>query len=365
MKRKLIFLGLVIALIAIPLAACTQATPAPAPAPAAAPTIKVPAPAPAPVTVTASAPSPVTVTTKAPVVLRAVQMNPVGDRQFAAWEWFIKEVNRKSGGKLTIDVLGGPEVISTKDQSDAVADGLVDIGCIWTTRLAKLAPPLGFWGARHVTALEAQANGVWDIFRNELANDNIYWLGPAGDSVHDYAFVFTNRNATSPEDLAGLRVATGPGFINIVTALSLDAQMMSPGERYAAVERGVADGSVVSHYKAEADSFFEVLDYWIDHGVNAQSTSIAVNLDVWNNLPDDLKQIVTDAASAPEVTTDKIMGTVSASVKQTLMDGGMKPITFSDKVAASYVESIYDATWAIHYTKYPDWAPIMEPLVRK
>ena len=68
MKRKLVFLGLIIALVAFPIGACAQQAPAPppttvtAPAPppstVTAPASTVTAPAPAPVTVTAAAPAP-------------------------------------------------------------------------------------------------------------------------------------------------------------------------------------------------------------------------------------------------------------------------------------------------------------------
>ena len=57
MKRKLVFLGLVLALIALPVAACAQEAPAPAPAPTVTVTAPAPAPAPAP-TVTVTAPAP-------------------------------------------------------------------------------------------------------------------------------------------------------------------------------------------------------------------------------------------------------------------------------------------------------------------
>ena len=57
MKRKLLLLGLILALVAVPLAACAQEAPAPA---------TVTAPAPPPATVTAPAPPPVTVTAPAP-----------------------------------------------------------------------------------------------------------------------------------------------------------------------------------------------------------------------------------------------------------------------------------------------------------
>ena len=58
MKRKLVFLALILALVALPITACAQEAPAPAPAPK-----------------------------PEPIVLTAVQSGPVGGPQFWPWEW--------------------------------------------------------------------------------------------------------------------------------------------------------------------------------------------------------------------------------------------------------------------------------------
>ena len=94
MKRKLVFLGLILALVALPITACAQEAPAPAPAPK-----------------------------PEPIVLTAVQSGPLGGPEFVAWEWYVKEVNQRSGGELKIDVIGGPDVIAVPDQANAVKDG--------------------------------------------------------------------------------------------------------------------------------------------------------------------------------------------------------------------------------------------------
>ena len=109
MKRKIVFLGLVLALLALPVAACAQEAPAPAPAP---PPVTVTAPAPPPVTVTAPAPTPKTVeefyaNNETTLI---IPYNPGGGHDYSG----------RTFASFWSDVTGGPMVVKNMPGGDGI-----------------------------------------------------------------------------------------------------------------------------------------------------------------------------------------------------------------------------------------------------
>jgi TRAP-type C4-dicarboxylate transport system substrate-binding protein len=207
--------------------------------------------------------------------------------------------------------------------------------------------------------------GAYEIFREEIKKSNVYFIGAGSDLVDGYAYAFINKEAKKPEDLAGLQVATGGFFSPMLDAWEMTGIMVPPVERYTAVERGVADGTIISAYYASEISLFEVADFWVDHGVLGSVEQIVVNLDKWNSLPAHLQQLLIDVQAELDagVAADIADETLSKS-KKILADGGMKPIHFSEVDGKRYLDKIFEGMREGHFEKYPDWAPKMYELLQ-
>ena len=337
MKRKLVFLGLILALIALPIAACAKKAPAPAPAPA-------PATAPAP----APAPKP------DPIVLTAVQSGPIGGPQFWAWAWYVDEIEKRSNGELKIDVIGGPDAIGTAEQAVAVSEGSVDMGCIWVNRLADLYKPAEMWPQRQLSTAVLRDNGTYGILQREFSKAGVYWIGAASDTVQSYITMFLNPKVEKPEDLAGVKMATGPFATRIMKTWDMVGVMVPPVERYTAVERGVADGTIVGFYYGAEIGVWDVADYWLDNRTGSSSESLVVNMDKWNSLPPHLQALMIglqeelDGGVSQEFTKK-----AQDESKKAYLDNGMAPITFSGADAKRYTEKIAQVTRDFFLNAYP------------
>ena len=132
---------------------------------------------------------------------------------------------------------------------------------------------------------------------------------------------------------------------------------MPPGERYSAIERGIADGaahSIEGQYNA---AYYDLIDYFIDHGTQSTGEAMGINLDTWNNLPEHLETLLTDVMLELEVVSEDMAKEVQDDVKQGLIEGGMTPITFSPEDAKRFIALGFDAAWDTAFENHPELGP--------
>ena len=365
MKKKLALFSLILAIMALPVAACAQgAAPAPAAAPAAAP-VTVTAAAPSAATVTAAAPARKTVVAPAAatIELRAVQSKQIGDAQFRTFEEYVRRVNTKARGELTINILGGPEIIGIADQVDGVRNRVVELGAMFGNRTAKYGTPLEMYYLRRISQEEMASRGVFDIFDGALKVNGLMYLGDIGATLNGGSNFFTNIPVTTPQELAGQRFATYGGMRPWVEAVGATASIMPPGERYTAMERGVTDGAVVSFEASCSQSQYEVVSHAIDHGFGNSHPSMIINRSVFDGLPAHLQKILTDTVVEMRPLGSEIQNAAHTEAKQCVLDNGMEFITFSKADEKYFLDLAYDNAWSTLHEKFPVWAAKMKPLL--
>ncbi|GAI65959.1 unnamed protein product, partial [marine sediment metagenome] len=69
------------------------------------------------------------------------------------------------------------------------------------------------------------------------------------------------------------------------------------GEQYIAIQRGIAEGSLIHLPALKIYGYYEIVDYAIESPALLPTSSLTVwiNLDVWNSLPGDIQKIMQDA----------------------------------------------------------------------
>jgi C4-dicarboxylate-binding protein DctP len=118
----------------------------------------------------------------------------------------------------------------------------------------------------------------------------------------------TDHPFITPEDMAGLKFRVPPAevyvevFKRITDGLSpaAVAQEMPWGEFYSALERGVVDAGHGYMNTYESMKFYEVAPYYTDINTNYNFDSVIMNLELYNSLPNDIREIVDNAGWAAE-----------------------------------------------------------------
>lgn len=274
-----------------------------------------------------------------------------------------ERVKEKSGGKLVIDFVGGPEAVSTFEQIEAVTQGTVDL--LYSTptfypgqfpegtviKLAERAP----W--------EQRENGAYD-FINKLYQEktNTFYLGqfPYGVPFH----VHTNVKVEKIEDFKGLRIRVAPDLDLFMKTLGAAPTVIPPPEIYTAMERGLVDGYTFP-FGIKDYGWQEVTKYVIDPGFYMVDVTLLMNLDAWKKLPEDMQKILQEVSIKLERDVTQYFHDSKEKDRKTLVEEGIEVITLSPEDSKKFVETANEVVWTKYYKDFPDIARKMKEFLTK
>jgi TRAP-type transport system periplasmic protein len=221
-----------------------------------------------------------------------------------AHQWWADEITKRTGGKVKIETFWAGSLIAARDIPSAVAAGAVEIGHVPSTydpartRLwMTLDMPFnvrdhycGMVAARRVA--QENENLIEEFKRNNML------------PVVGYNSGFQQFAAKEPiptvESLQGKRMRSyGGARIALHEKLGITPVFMPFIEIYEAIERGVIDGSAdVAIYLGNAFKLHEVAPHFqvADSGVAVAAPLAVFNLQVWEGLPDNLKQVIREVS---------------------------------------------------------------------
>jgi len=287
-KVKLaLLLGLALMLVVTLVAACTAPTPTPIPTPTPTPS---PSPTPAP--------------TPAETVYewRLQSVNPKGAVETNVAEDFAELVNQASDGRIEITVYGGGELMPIGETYEAIGTGMLEM---------HFNDPSWFSGKTNgvsgitslpmvVTSYEQfrslmWARGVEDIIRDVYKKDNVYLIQ---ETYVASGNCFVNFPAHTLADFDGKKIRAYGLLSEWFSKMGITPVQMPPGEVYQALSTGVCDGVVSGSFVAMCErGFHEQAKYWIRPSTHATQSHFCINLDIWNELPEDLQGVLYAAAS--------------------------------------------------------------------
>ena len=238
------------------------------------------------------------------VTLVYAEVNPLDTIVGMTGSKFKEEVEKLSGGTITIDIQAAGVLGSENDVLDNILAGgdTIDI-----SRISAFA--LTSYGAKKSMLLsipytwESRAHW-WNFANSDLAAEFLNEPQELGLPVRGifygeegFRHFFTVTAVNSLEDLAGmkLRVSNDPVMNGMVEGLSASPTVVSFGELYSALSTGVVDGAEqpIANYKSNA--FPEVANNLIldSHTLGAIQAVITDN--AWGKLTKDQQAVIMEA----------------------------------------------------------------------
>ncbi len=326
--KLMVSICFIIMLATVPfIPSCAAPSPAPAPTPAPSPT-PTPTPAPAP----------------EPVTLKAVAFLPNFIPVASQMGVFAERIGKISNGLITVDWLGGPEVIGGFEQPGAVSTGVVDMNLVPTAYYKDKVPEAFAHFLTADTPWGERESGYYDwMLELHKQKMNVYYLGRVNTNVPFYTFV--NPKVSERKDLKGLKLAASGLFIPAAIGMGASPVNMSNEEYYTAVERKTVDGHIGAMSVAVSLSLQELTDYFINHPFFESNVVLIVNLDTWNKLSKEYQDMMIQAETELEHEWADFFAQIEAGARQKFLDAGTKAVTFSSADAQSYLDGIYNAGW--------------------
>ncbi|MDA0684297.1 MAG: TRAP transporter substrate-binding protein [Bacteroidetes bacterium] len=235
------------------------------------------------------------------------------DTIFGAAEVLANRVSELTSGRFTIRVFPAGELVPGNQVLETVQKGTVQVGHSASYYFTGLNPALAFdctvpfgLNARQFNAWMYYGDGL-ELTRGLFADFNIINL-PGGNTGVQMGGWFRERVDTL-SDFGGLKMRI-PGFGGQVMAeLGVNVQVLSGGEIYPALERGVIDAAEwAGPYDDEKLGFHQIAKnyYYPGWWEPGPGLSFYINKDAWEKLPADYKAAL--EAAAAEANVDMLAG---------------------------------------------------------
>lgn len=215
-------------------------------------------------------------------------------------ERFEELVEERSDGRIAVDVQCCGQAGNETRAIQSFRTGVLTGGFVGGSSLENVVPAFRVLSLPYVFSDSQEA---YAILNGETGREMLDMLGEYGMYGLGWGAIFersvgSRTPVASVEDLQGLkiRVLPTPGFVEAYKAMGTQPTPMAYGELFMALQNGVVDALEISPDAIVADKFVEVVDHYTLTKAHQSTTAFVLSQTFWESLPDDLKEIVQEAA---------------------------------------------------------------------
>jgi len=228
----------------------------------------------------------------APINLTYANFPPAPTFPCVQMERWKKEVEKRTGGKVTIKTFPGGTLLGAKNMMDGVIAGQADIGCLCMAYQPgrfvvtnATALPIGFPNAR-VASL-----ALWDLYRNhnpkEFAKVKVLTMFTCAPSN-----IMSKKPVRTLNDIKGLDLRASGGAAQILKAWGANQVGMPQSETPEALQKGVVQGLFSSLETLMDFKYAEICRYVTMVDGPVYPFGVVMNMDKWNSLPSDVQEVM-------------------------------------------------------------------------
>ncbi len=254
---------------------------------------------------------------------------------------FQEKIEKNSNGRIVLDYRGGPETIPPTDVGESLRNGAIDFATTPAAYYAQTVPEglaLSYSEIDTQTELERGAIDYLDEIHQQKLNAKLLGRGS------EYKFgLYSKEKFTSIEDFKGKRLRGTPTYAPLIDALGAEMISLPAGEIFEALDKNVIDAfgwvsigmtdlglEDLVGYKLAPES-----EYYRVDSVNL------VNLDKWNALPDDLKEIMIQTQREVEEEMHNVTQQYFEREAKKLAEGGVEEVVLGE----DFFQIASDAGW--------------------
>lgn len=269
---------------------------------------------------------------------------------------FAEFAGELSDGKLKVEYIGASDVVPTFDQPEALVNGVFDVwygapnywaGIVpggYVTELSKFQTPDGGPGSE-----------LYEFMVDMYGQHGVRYLGhAAGDIGQGAHYLSSQKEIKSVDDLSGMKVRVPPLTRYFVQTAGAESVTLPPSDVFLAVDRGTVDGftwPIADGYTNYG--WQDVTKYLVDQPMYRSGTGLAMNLDKWNELPEDLQAVVLDAVAKTQEWTRGWFEEKQGEQEAKMKEAGMGFLELSEGESARWTDVAQESLWEYFSTVIP------------
>jgi TRAP-type transport system periplasmic protein len=241
---------------------------------------------------------------------------------------FADVVTQKSGGKLKVRIYPGGSLGGEVVVASAMQGGTVEMSMMGPGILTGMDKDFAVFDTPFLFDDYKEVDAILDGPIGKKLIDKLPGKGLIGLSYWDHGFrILTNsrRPVSKMEDIQGLkiRVQQIPVYIDAFTTLGANAVPMPFPELYTALETKTVDGQENPFVSIEVTKFYEVQKYASNTRHAYSPLLVLASKKFWDQLSDDERAILVDAATETKPYQREISRTMDAKAAEELKTKGM------------------------------------------
>ena len=278
---------------------------------------------------------------------------------------YVAAVNEAGKGVVQIRFLGGPEVVPQRQLLYALRRGVIDMAFGGMTYYRGVLPEGDALFGATINPSIAREIGALDALQpywHERINAHLIGWMQSGIGPHIYLSEAPRFRPDGLPDLSGLKIRTSPTNVELLKALDARAVQIAVKEIYTAFQRGTVDGLAWPTIGFPDLGISEFVHYRIDPDVLQLSVTLQINLDVWNALSQQARDILTEQALIYEQKSREDLFAITAQEVAELDAAGFKSIQLSDDVAKRWRDFAHEVVWSRFEARAPESAAQLKPI---
>ncbi|PSL06121.1 tripartite ATP-independent transporter DctP family solute receptor [Haloactinopolyspora alba] len=214
---------------------------------------------------------------------------------------FAELVEKKTDGSVTVEVHPNAEIGSEKELFQGMQDGTVDGGVIAPGSIAEFVPEVSVLSMPFlVTSREQRDQIIEGPVAEEITTmideqTGVRTVGYFGGGIRN---MFFTEPVSGPQDIQGRLFRTQPSemLTDAFGAVGLEPTVVAYNELYNALQQGVVDGAENESVYIVSQKFYEPAPHILRTQHEVTIRPLMMSGQTLDNLPDDQRQAVLDAA---------------------------------------------------------------------
>ena len=278
---------------------------------------------------------------------------------------YIESVNEAGRGVVQIKYLGGPEVIPQRQLFYALRRGVVDMAFGGITYYRGILPEGDAIFASTITPMRARENGALDALQpywEQRVNAHLIGWVQSGVGVNIYLTDPPRFDDNGMPDLSGLKIRTSPSNREILTRLGGRAIQIPVKEIYTSLQRGMVDGLAFTTTGMPDLGIHRFIRYRIDPAFLQLAMCLQMNLDRWNGLSPEAREILEAQADIYARQNRLDFFAIQDKELEFLEQQGLKAVPVPDGYADAYRSLAHEVVWDRLAAREPESAARLKPL---